>query len=197
MTSTPRKLSLPMTVGDFLDWPGDGSGRTFQLVDGEPRAMSPGSATHGTIQWTVGYLIGQYLIEHGSPCRVVTEPAVAPRVRARFNLRVPDLGVTCTPDAPGQHVLPDPILLVEILSPGNASETWDNVWSYATIPTVQEILVVHSTRVMAELLRRQADTAWPEHPEDIGPEGLVRLDSVGLVCPLREFYVRTHLAPRA
>jgi hypothetical protein len=24
-----------MTVAEFLDWPGDGSGRTFQLVDGE------------------------------------------------------------------------------------------------------------------------------------------------------------------
>jgi Uma2 family endonuclease len=194
MTPTPSKLSLPMTVADFLDWPGDGSGLAFQLVDGEPRTMSPGSATHGTIQWTVGYLIGEHLIGHGSSCRVVTEPAVAPRVRARFNLRVPDLGVTCTPDEPGQHVLPDPILLVEVLSPGNASETWDNVWSYATIPTVHQILVVHSTRVLAEVLRRQADAAWPEQPEEIGPEGLVRLESLGFVCPLRDFYARTHLA---
>jgi hypothetical protein len=48
MTSTPRKVSLPMTVADFLDWPGDGS---------------------------------------------------------------------------GQHVLPDPILLVEILSPGKAADS--------------------------------------------------------------------------
>jgi Uma2 family endonuclease len=194
MTSAPRKLSLPMTVGDFLDWPGDGSGRAFQLVDGEPRAMSPGSATHGTIQTNVGYLISQHLIEVGSPCRIVTEPAVAPRVRARFNLRVPDLGVTCTPDEPGQHVLPDPIVLVEILSPGNASDTWDNVWSYATIPSVQEILVLHSTRVMAEVLRRQADGAWPAEPEEITADGWVRLESIGLVCPLTKFYARTHLA---
>jgi Uma2 family endonuclease len=194
MTSTIRKLSLPMTVADFLDWSGDGSVRTFQLVDGEPRAMAPGSATHGTIQSTVGYLINHHLVEHGSPCRVVTKPAVAPRVRAKFNLRVPDLGVTRTLDEPGQHVLPDPIHLVEILSPGNASDAWDNVWSYATIPTVQEILVVHSTRVLAEVLRRQADTAWPEQPEEIGPEGLVRLESVGFVCPMSDFYARTHLA---
>jgi hypothetical protein len=33
-----------MTVADFLDWPGDGSRLPFQLVDGEPWAMAPGSA---------------------------------------------------------------------------------------------------------------------------------------------------------
>ena len=53
-----RRTSEPMTVADFLDWPGDGSGRKYQLVDGELRAMSPGSATHGTIQMTLGRLIG-------------------------------------------------------------------------------------------------------------------------------------------
>ena len=49
MPSARRKTPEPMTVADFLDWPGDGSGRKFQLVDGELRAMSPGSVTHGTI----------------------------------------------------------------------------------------------------------------------------------------------------
>jgi Uma2 family endonuclease len=113
-----------MTLADFLAWPGDGSGRKFQLVDGELRAISPGSATHGTIQMTLGRLIGNVLVQSAAHCRVVSEPAVTTRVRANVNLRVPDLGVTCTPDAPGQQTLPDPILLVEILSPGNASKTW-------------------------------------------------------------------------
>jgi hypothetical protein len=47
MPSGLRKPPLTMTVADFLDWPGDGTGRKFQLVDGEVRAMSPGSVTHG------------------------------------------------------------------------------------------------------------------------------------------------------
>jgi len=109
MAGTLRKPPPPMFVADFLDWPGDGSGRKFQLVDGEPRAMSPGSATHGTIQMTQGRLIGNTLIEAKSPCRIVSEPGVATRVRTNINLRVPDLGVTCTPDAPGQQTCPIPV----------------------------------------------------------------------------------------
>jgi Uma2 family endonuclease len=52
MPNALRKLPRNMTVAEFLDWPGDGSGRTYQLVDGELRTMSPGSATLGTIQAT-------------------------------------------------------------------------------------------------------------------------------------------------
>jgi len=193
MAETKRKPP-PMTVADFLDWPGDGSGHKFQLVDGELRAMSPGSATHGTIQMTLGRLIGNRLVDRGSSCRIVSEPAIATRVRANVNMRVPDLGVTCTPDAPGQQTLPDPIALIEILSPGNASDTWDNVWSYTTIPSVREIAVVHSTRVFVELLRRGADGSWPAEPEEIGPGDTLRLDSIDFACALPEIYAQTHLA---
>jgi Uma2 family endonuclease len=143
---------------------------------------------------TLGRLIGTELVAAGGRCRVVSEPGIATRVRANTNLRVPDLGVTCTPDAPGQQMLPDPILLIEILSPGNASDTWDNVWSYATIPSVREIVVVHSTRVAAELVRRGPDGHWPEEPEAIGPDGALRLESIDFTCPLRHIYAQTHLA---
>ena len=183
-----------MTVADFLDWSGDGSGRKFQLVDGELRAMSPGSITHGTIQMTLGRLIGNKLVQDEGACRVVSEPAVTTRVRANINMRVPDLGVTCTPDAPGQQTLPDPVLLIEILSPGNTADTWNNVWSYTTIPSVREIAVVHSTRPLIELLRRGTDGNWPAEPEEIGPGDTLHLESIAFSCALSEVYLQTHLA---
>jgi Uma2 family endonuclease len=194
MPNALRKLPGNMTVAEFLDWPGDGSGRTFQLVDGELRAMSPGSATHGTIQSNLCRLVGNALVASGARCRVVTEPGVITRIRSHMNMRVSDLGVTCTPDAPGQQALPDPIALVEVLSPGNASDTWDNVWAYTTIPSVREIVVVHSTRVLAEALRRGADEHWPEEPEEIRADDTLRLESISVAFPLREAYAQTHLA---
>ena len=189
-----RKLPQTMTVAEFLDWPGDGSGRTFQLVDGELRAMSPGSATHGTIQANLCRLIGNVLVASGTGYRIATEPGVITRIRSHLNMRVPDLGITRTPDAPGQQALPDPVALIEVLSPGNAADTWDNVWAYTTIPSVREIAVVHSTRVLAELLRRGADGHWPAEPEEIGADDTLRLESIGVAFPLREAYAQTHLA---
>jgi Uma2 family endonuclease len=194
MTISSPAAPLRMTVADFLNWPGDGCAKRYQLIDGEVRAMAPASVTHGAIQATLARLIGNRLDETGSPCTVVTEPAVVPRVRADFNLRAPDIGVTCSQIQAGELMLPDPVLLVEILSPSNEADTRANVWAYATIPSVREILIVHSTQVAAELLRRQPDANWPKEPEDIGAGGVLRLESIDLACPLVEIYARTHLA---
>lgn len=105
-----------MTVDEFIAWAGDDR---WQLVDGEPRAMVPASATHGIIQANVGFTFIRHLRDAGSPCRTVTEPAIVPRVRSRSNMRVPDVAVTCSDVNAGQIALPEPLLIVEILSPTN------------------------------------------------------------------------------
>lgn len=196
MPTANAKPPATMTADAFIAWVLEGGtkGRRYQLVDGEVRAMSPAGTTHGTIQATLAGILMRHLDIPGSRCRVVTEPAVATRIRARHNIRVPDLGVTCVPDAKGEVALPDPILLIEILSPGNPKNTWDNVWAYTSIPTVAEILVVHGSRMEAELLRRQADGTWPAEPLAIGPDDPLELASIGLSAPLRVAYAKTHLA---
>jgi hypothetical protein len=60
--------------------------------------------------------------------------------------------------------------------------------------SVREILIVHSSQIAAELLRRQPDVSWPKKPEDIGPSGTLRLESIDLTCLLMDLYTRTHLA---
>ncbi len=181
-----------MTVDEFIAWD-DGQPGKHQLVDGEVRAMSPSSATHGIIQANLAFLLTGHLAAPGNRCRVVTEPAIETRIRARRNMRVPDLGVSCAPVPGGQIALPDPILLIEIMSPGNKSDTWDNVWAYATIPSVKEILIVQSTRIEAALLRRQADGSWPPDPETIGAEATLALTCIGLGVPLRAAFAKTYL----
>lgn len=194
MNTLHRKPLPRMTADDFLDWPGDGTGRTFQLIDGAPTPVSPACATHGILQARIAFLLARHLEGTGSPFLIATEAAIAPRLRTSMNIRVPDLAVTQAKDKAGQLLLPDPVLLIEILSPSNHADTWENVRAYATIPSAREILVVHSTRILAELLRRQGNGDWPEEAEEIGPDDALRLDSIGFAAPLRDLYARTHLA---
>jgi len=191
MVALPKLAPSRMTVAEFLDWRGDGTGRRFELVDGEPRAQDPASVTPGIIQATIGRLLGNHWA--GTRCKVVMAPGIIPRVRASMNFRIPDLAVNCQPDERGQYALPEPILIVEILSPSNEAETRENVWAYTTIPTLREILLVRSTDIGAELLRRQDDGAWPEQPEAIGQTGELILSSVEYRAPLTAFYEDTHL----
>jgi len=90
--------------------------------------------------------------------------------------------------------MPEPVLLIEILSPSNETDTRANIWAYASIPSVREILAVRSTRIEAELLVRGPDGSWPAEPQMIGPDGNVTLASIGFDAPLATFYRTTALA---
>jgi Uma2 family endonuclease len=183
-----RKPSPGMTVAEFLDWDsGDRTGALWQLRDGEPEMMAPASDPHGMIQGELGSLIRNHLADRNSPCRVGVTPGVVPRVRSTRNLLVPDLGVTCAPPAGGPTML-DPVVLIEILSPSNARETRANVWAYTSIPSVAEIVLIRSTSIAAEVLRRQSDASWPGEPEYIDAEGELVLESIGFRIKLRAAY---------
>jgi Uma2 family endonuclease len=182
-----------MTADEFLAWPGDGSGTKYELVDGILRAMAPASATHARIQATLAGIIRDHLRAANGRCGAYTEPAVRVRSRAKLNTRVPDVGVSCATVTASDVALPEPTLLVEILSPGNGKDTWDNVWAYCTIPSVTEILVLASTRIEADLLRRDASGHWPPDPTRIDDGGTLTLQSIGLSVPLREIYEGTYL----
>jgi Uma2 family endonuclease len=183
-----------MALAEFLAWnPGDPTGRRWQLIDGEPVAMAPASDDHGSIQGELARLLGNYLLERGGRCRVVAEPGIIPRIRAGENWRVPDLAVSCTPSR-GSLEVPEPVLLVEILSPNIHAQTRANVWTCTTLPSVAEILVVDSTRIEAELLRRGSDGTWPEQPEMLRDGERLELASVAFAAPLRALYRTTSLA---
>jgi hypothetical protein len=84
-------------------------------------------------------------------------------------------------------------LLIGIPFPSNEVDTRTNVWTYASIPA-SEILVVHSTRIAAELLRREPNGQWPDERASLGPDNGVTLASIAFTAPLRSFCRTTVLA---
>jgi Uma2 family endonuclease len=192
--STALRMPPRMTVAEFLEWePGDRSGALWQLRDGEPEMMAPASDPHGSIQSELTYLITAHFRATARPCRIVTAPGVVPSLRSEENCLVPDLGITCTPPT-GQHLMHESLVLIEILSPTNVSKTRANVRDYTTISTVAETVVLRSTAIAAEILRRAPDGAWREQPDIIAADDELRLDSIGFVVPLRDVYRTSGLA---
>jgi Uma2 family endonuclease len=138
-------------------------------------------------------VIRNHLAASGSPCTVIAAPGIVPQVRAEDNFRIPDLAVTCTQYDTEEYDVADPVLIVEILSPSNRAETWKNVWSYTTIPSLQEILILSSTAIRASLLRRGSEGNWPAAATVIEDGDLI-LDSIGLTVPLAAIYRTSRLA---
>ena len=184
------KISARLSVDEFLNWDSDDVLR-YELVDGEPGAMAPANRTHGTLQGRLATLINNQLDHENRPCSLVVEPGVVPRLLFDYNVRVPDLAVTCAPYQTEEAVLTDPVLLIEILSPSNQAKTWTNIWAYSSIPSVQEILVLRADRIGAELLRRSPQGEWPPRPVPVSGE--LMLDSIGFRANLTELYRGTRL----
>ena len=191
-----HQAQLPplLTVADFVEWPGDGTDTRYELIDGVLRAMSPGSDAHNMIVTNLASLIWLHLRQTRTELRVVAMPGIQPNVSADWNFRIPDIGITGSPNRQGDIMMPDPILLIEVLSPGNKQETLENVRAYATLPSVQEILVVQSTKIGAELLRRDASGNWPPNPSPVAAGETLNLTSIGAKLSLHEIYAGTHLA---
>lgn len=182
-----------MTIDEFLAWDGGGHVGKLELVEGVVRAMAPASATHGLVQGNIVRAIGNHLKERGSLCRAATEAPIVPPMGRRRNARAPDVAVTCAPisDSP---TFEDPVLIVEVLSPCNEDATWETIEALAGLISLQEILVVQSTRVEAEVFHRNPPDRWPRQGEIVGVGGMVRLASIDLELPISVFYEGTHLA---
>jgi Uma2 family endonuclease len=182
-----------MTLAEFMVWePPEISVCPWQLVDGVPVAMVLAPENQGALRSEIGRQIGNCLRAAGGRSRVIGGAGIVPRVRAGDNYRIADLAVTCAPPSTRVTVA-DPVLAIEILSPSNETETWSNVWTYTTIPSMQEILVISSMKIEAELLRRNDDGSWPEEPSRIGPDGTLTLTSIGFSVVLRDLYGTTSL----
>jgi Uma2 family endonuclease len=185
--SAANQLPGAMVVAEFLAWNPQDSDR-WQLIDGTPSGMAPAAPRHGAIQSETNRLIGNHLAESRPACRVIIEPGIQPKVRANLNVRVPDLAITRAAWNPDDRLLREPLVVIEILSPSNKAETRANLWSYVTIPSVAEILVLHTAEVRADLLRRSKDGAWPDNPVTLMLGDTVALESIDFAAPIAAFY---------
>ena len=182
-----------MTLAEFLRWE-DGTDTRYELLGGCPVAMAPPAIAHGILALRLGARIDAALRSR-SPCFGQSEAGIA-RPDRNDTCYIADLAVTCIPPDRGQQLLQDPLLIVEILSPGTALyDRQTKVSDYRRIPSVQEILLIDSASIFAEVLRREGDRWITEIVR--GPQATLSLASIGLTAAMSELYEGIDLPDQA
>jgi Uma2 family endonuclease len=174
----------PMTLDEFLRWD-DGTETHYELIGGFPIAMAPPTEAHSVLAVRLVTRIESGLSGR-RPCRTHIEAGVIRPDRAD-TYYVADIAATCAPIEPGRQAIKDPFLIVEILSP--STERHDRrvkLPAYRQIATVQEIVLIASDGLYAELHQRAGGHWITELLR--GGEGVLALNSVGIEVLMSDLY---------
>ena len=176
-----QPADLRMLLAEFLDWD-DGTDTRYELIDGQVVAMAPPNPRHSAVTGRLARLIGNAL---KPPCEVFVEAGIVTPPRADTYLQA-DLAVSCRPlDQQGRDVA-EPILVVEVASPGTARHDREvKLGRYQELASLQEILLVASAERRVQLWRR-AGGRWSA--EDVTGDAVLRLESCALDIPLGDLY---------
>jgi Uma2 family endonuclease len=173
-----------MTVDEFLPWAAAQPER-WELLDGVAVSMSPERVIHGDTKYRMARTLDDAIARAKVQCRFVLDSA-AVRIDAR-NSYQPDLLVYCGEPIPGDAtIIPEPVVVVEVLSPGNAmKDLRDKLQGYFRVPSIRHYLVVDpEKRIVIHHARGDGDAIATR----IVSEGDIALDPPGLLFPLATIF---------
>jgi len=170
-----------MTVAEFLTWD-DGTDTRYELVDGRPVAMAPVAPSHSVIVINFGHELKSRL---KAPCYAGSEAGVE-RPGRDDTFYEADIVVSCTPFTPGMAALPNPVVVIEVLSPSTLEhDRGRKAYDYRRIPSVQEIVLVASEQRHVEIWRRRG-AKW--EVEDLIVDAALELEALGITVPFAALY---------
>lgn len=164
-----------MSLEEFLEWEG-AEPTKHEFVDGRTYAMAGASRAHATIALNLAALVRPAIRGTGCQAYLADMKVIPP---TRRSVRYPDLVLTCDPrDLSDEQITRFPKLIVEVLSQGTAaSDRGEKFEEYRRIPTLEEYVLIDSTQVAVEIMRRGNDL-WTFR--EYGPGERFRLESVPL-----------------
>jgi Uma2 family endonuclease len=165
-----------MSVEDFLAWAHRQSGR-FELLDGVPLAMTPERLVHGEAKYRIARALDAAIEKAGIRCRFVLDSA-AVRID-RHSLYQPDALIYCGKSLPAEATeVPNPVVVVEVLSPGTATvDLRDKLRGYFRVASIEHYLIVDPDK---RLVIHHARGSGDQLMTRIAGEGQLTLDPPGL-----------------
>lgn len=188
MAINPRQPE--MSLDEFLAWEA-GETTKHEFVDGHVFAMAGASRAHGTIALNLAALVRPAIRKTGCQAYLADMKVIPPGQRS---VRYPDLVLTCdSRDLADEHITRFPKLIVEVLSRSTAAvDRGEKFEEYRRIPTLEEYVIIDSTQVLVEVLRR-GDDLWTF--KDYGPGSMFRLEAIPLDIAVNDLYEDIQLGP--
>ncbi len=163
-------------------------GERYEYVNGQIiRCEDYTSKSHNQLIMNCYRILADHFYPKG--CRVYTEN-VQLVIGEDEEYRRPDVMVTCSKrDQEAPYQVKDPVVLVEVLSPGTAmQDLGSKLDAYRKIDSLQAYLIANPAQVWVRVYHRDAAGQWPADQVYARLEDSIQVDSLGLALPLRDVY---------
>jgi Uma2 family endonuclease len=152
-----------------------------EYVRGQVYAMVGASRTHNKLTLALASALRTHM--RGSGCDVFASDM---KVRIGDVFYYPDVLVTCSKTDTDPNYSTEPLLIVEVLSPGTeALDRLDKRLAYQSLPSVAEYALVAQTQP-AVMIYRRSGASWDL--ESYTEADVVRFASVEFQIPVSEIY---------
>ena len=182
-------LRQGMSLADFLAWEERQEGK-WEFDGFAPVPMVGVTRAHALIQANVSAALVNRL--RGGPCRFLGNEM---KVQTAGAIRYPDGVVTCTLGGMADLVVEDPVILVEILSPGTErTDRVEKAREYRATPSVRRYVMLRQDRAAAEVHARDGESdRWLSLL--LVEADTLALPEIGVELPLAELYEGVDLPP--
>lgn len=150
-------LHEPMTLAAFLDWE-ERQELRYEFDGFQPVAMTGGTARHELIGNRLRTLLTNRL--DGTPCR---SWGPTTKIEVQGRIRYPDACVNCTRVAPGDTIIPEPVVVFEMLSPSTSrTDRIEKLREYQATASIQRYVILEQDSMAATAYSRR-DADWTVH----------------------------------
>jgi len=179
-------LQRPMSVAEFLAWEEKQELR-YEFDGFQPVAMTGGTLVHETICGTLRALLYQRL--RGKPCRP-WGPTTKIEVQGR--IRYPDAHVNCTEFDPGATIVPEPVVIFEVLSPGTSrTDRIEKLREYQATASIQRYVILEQDGIAATVFSRMGGD-WIARA--LTDRDVLQMPEIGIELSLSEIYADVNFA---
>ncbi len=181
MSAVPQKR---MNVDEFLAWAEGQPGR-YELFRGSIYAMTPERAGHAVVKFAVQTALANAIRSRGLPCHMLPDGMTVRIDDATAH--EPDALVYCGPPlAPSALEVPNPVVVVEVLSPTTRHvDAQIKLAGYFRLPSVAHYLVIDPEKPLVIHHARQGDGTILTL---IVSEGMIVLDPPGIEIAAADIY---------
>lgn len=179
-----------MTREQFFNWAETRDTR-YEFDGFEPVAMTGGTLNHTAIAFSLHRALHTRL--RGTGCRPWGLDAGVATISD--TVRYPDGVVTCSPATGVSRLVPNPVVVFEVISPTSGHvDRIVKVREYATVATIRRYVIIESASVGLTIHERpEAGQKWTVTTAMTGD--VVSLPEIGVEIPIAELYEDVDFSP--